>query len=824
MSDNLNKFSGSEDDSGLSIVYETSDKPAEKPSDKAADNMRAEDDSGLSIVYDTADKGSSAGNSEEDSGTLSFSFAKATAKKIEKDFRFLPFLEDNTDSGDDSSEDDGKEEEQVVGFSFAKAKAAKKEKDLRFLPFLNVSEEPEEEDDDDDRDDRDYDDDDDADKDDFTYLPFLKDSDEDEDEDEKDDDKKETDTGIYVVGGDEDLQKYREKSRQKKPQSGKKSAPQGKKGKRPPEKGKRPAAQRQGQNGRNPTIQQIIDNMDPDIVSAISNDPRQMMLLEETIRRELINQAASKAVAKILEPDEDDKPQASKNGKRPPEKGKRPPQKRPMNQKGRPNGMKGGSMRGDLTPMELGQPIEIGGTPSSPSGGPGDLLMRGVIPPQAMMDNLDGIRMEEQGEKVAEAPTNLAPNLGEERKIGEKKPYTPTSPAAMRAAIKAGTLTFEEKNETPTIESTRQTKSGRKANQKRSGCVISVIVIFMLAFIGVIIMLVAPALRNESSYQEAVTLSANGQYEQAIEIFTTISTYKDSMTKIRDSWYNLGVQAETAGDYEKAAESFGKIALSYDLAYDKLYEICRSEGQRLEEAGDYLSSYKYYNMLADNDEGMLTLAQEVNDRYARQLISEKKYDEAVERLSIYPTYGNSASMMNDAKYSAAQEKYNAGSYEEAVSRFTDLGDFSDSALMSIKAKHFLLQNDTEQKYSQLIYQSTLQELEQFVADTEVAAMMNNLIYNEAKAIGNWSDLYGNSLTYSVTSTSAVFEFSFPSNIADNSYSNLKFEGSSVYLDYNGTTQELMRNISFTPAGKASPEEMTFVNPYNGLEYTLRRTE
>ena len=142
----------------------------------------------------------------------------------------------------------------------------------------------------------------------------------------------------------------------------------------------------------------------------------------------------------------------------------------------------------------------------------------------------------------------------------------------------------------------------------------------------------------EKTYMEAKQLAQNGDIDSifcAIEALETIGTYKDSEYLIRN--YHNKIESENIRTEQERLENQRQI------------ELKKIEQRRQEEQNKRVSKYTTYGILA-----------------------------VVAIIAVIIFTNATTARMNEGKYNSAVVKYNGGDYDEALSMFENLGDYSDS--------------------------------------------------------------------------------------------------------------------------------------------------
>lgn len=123
---------------------------------------------------------------------------------------------------------------------------------------------------------------------------------------------------------------------------------------------------------------------------------------------------------------------------------------------------------------------------------------------------------------------------------------------------------------------------------------------------------VSQAAQKEAAYNEALALMSTQKYDEAIEIFTKLSGYKDSVAKITEcenaiieSKYNQALALMSAQKYDDAIEIFSELG-EYKNSADKINECNNAIAVIIEakynEASSLITEGKYKDALALLDE------------------------------------------------------------------------------------------------------------------------------------------------------------------------------------------------------------------------------
>ncbi len=252
------------------------------------------------------------------------------------------------------------------------------------------------------------------------------------------------------------------------------------------------------------------------------------------------------------------------------------------------------------------------------------------------------------------------------------------------------------------IEMLAVEKRRRKAIKISAICsgIIAIVIIFAIVLNTVII----PAIEENQSYNNAISLMGDGKYEEAIEAFEALDGYKDSTdrieechTKIKDNAYDAALKLMEEGEYDEAIKAFEALD-GYKESTKKIDE-CKTAilDKKYNEAVSLVSSKKYaeaikafkaLNGYKDSSDKIIECEMALKDidyNAAVALMTEGKYAEAVVVFEALGDHRDSAAKIEECKtaikdidYDAAVALMTEGKYAEAIVAFEALGDHKDS--------------------------------------------------------------------------------------------------------------------------------------------------
>jgi len=307
-------------------------------------------------------------------------------------------------------------------------------------------------------------------------------------------------------------------------------------------------------------------------------------------------------------------------------------------------------------------------------------------------------------------------------------------------------------------------------------------------------------------------------------MFTDLDDYKDSEVKANEAIYDYALGLQSAGEYDKAIEYFSTIS-NYSSASERIAECRYILGKQYMTAGDYASAYDHLHLIPRyNDAG--DLAMESNYLCAMQDYQDSNYAAALVRFKMFPDYKDCFSYWQICQYRNATNLLDAGSYSDAYQQFLELGDYDKAAYWTAVSQYYLLVNG-EGHFSLDEIRNSLITIEQNNSEFALQ-IIESKVFTAAKLKGSWSNEDGSSyLTLSVNDDgSASMTLCFADGETPGTETviqNVKFDNNLIY-HMNGDNQStLIRVESFTDKTDAIPNSVTVYNYSTDTTYTLHRT-
>ncbi len=752
-------------------------------------------------------------SSDSGSGLSRLSFGKVSAPKKEKEFVYMPFLDDkgvNTDEDEDEGE--------ASKLSFSKVKAAKKESEFIFMPFLNdtgAEETVEEEHRFHPRPDGTVFDEG------LILIPMspLTYDDEDEAEDsDADEEQLNEDTGIYVTDTEPGSYIPMKRSPKNSSNSKKKNPPPGRGSKNGKPRNKNSAMYAEEQ------FRAAMKNINPDIRRAAMRDPVQRAALEQAVRIALVQQAAQEAVARTTGSVPIGFSGYAQNqptyGSNPPSGGKKSGRSR-NSERGSSMSVKGFQFSGfdsapsDFSVGESAQPIMT--SPAAVDSSDESIDFASTLSPQPTPAPVPEAPPEPIFSSAASvAPQRVAPNVQQDPALSTlsrsgNKPVSFSSPAAIRAAMRAG-VDISALQQSPAAVSVQSNASSQKIRQqefvdtKRSGCLIWIIILFFAFFVGLLTIAIWPALSTEKKYLDASSFVAAGDYLSAAEIYDSLDDYKDCETRYDECVYSYASQLENAGSFDEAINYFNLIP-DYPASSERIAECHYTLGKRYLNEGKYSEAYDHLYLIPKyGDAG--ELAKQANYQCALEFFNAGSYDDAATRFSMFDDYLDSHTFWQTAVYNSGRQSFQQSAYQAAYDSFSQLGTYSDSEYYTALSRYYILSNGDTASLNEVF--SVVSTLTAYGAQPDYSADA----FAPVKLSGMWqNNATGYFISYQLINNDSVFKTNMTDSGETLTISGVFFEGNQLCYRSGNEKLPLLTLNYFDPQSSVSPD---LVNVYSFL--------
>lgn len=155
---------------------------------------------------------------------------------------------------------------------------------------------------------------------------------------------------------------------------------------------------------------------------------------------------------------------------------------------------------------------------------------------------------------------------------------------------------------------------------------------------------------KESKYMMAEKAYAAKDFEKAYTYYCSLGDYRESSEKAKESQYLFACYCMDRGKYKEACDAFGSINLKdYKDSAAKYKETSYLYAKKCYDAMNYADAAIYFSKIPGYEDAD-ALAKDSRYENALNLISNKKYVQAVEILTSLGNYKESKAKLNEAKY------------------------------------------------------------------------------------------------------------------------------------------------------------------------------
>ena len=185
----------------------------------------------------------------------------------------------------------------------------------------------------------------------------------------------------------------------------------------------------------------------------------------------------------------------------------------------------------------------------------------------------------------------------------------------------------------------------------------------------------------EALYQKAEELAAAGSYDESAAIFGSLGAYCDAKDRIPEVIYDKAEALRASGDTEAAEEIFLGLGEYQDSANKAVQ--AKADGLFIDEC--YADAYEVYITL---DENYQTHADDYQQLYSNAVekLETGLYDEAISGFEALGNYSDVELRITETKYRKAEALRASGDTEAAEEIFLSLGEYQDSANKAVQAK------------------------------------------------------------------------------------------------------------------------------------------
>ena len=289
-----------------------------------------------------------------------------------------------------------------------------------------------------------------------------------------------------------------------------------------------------------------------------------------------------------------------------------------------------------------------------------------------------------------------------------------TAKAAKTPAKKTTPKTKKPISKTPKAAAKTSKTAAKSINAKSKkprNVLIAVIIIIAIAFL----VFMSPPFR----YGQGMNAFRAGDYTSAQETFSSLGNYSESEAWAKDSATMIEVEKDVeAKEYKSAIEKLDGLTVAKDqmIMFKNIIkaENCLNDGKEaIEDLGEVVNKKHYeqaffYLYLADKNQA-----------------EDSDYDEA--KLNEYKEVAHASAnpkitaLADEAEkglaYAEAEELYQSGKYDEAKTKFTELGDYMDAAQRAencdaTKAEKQSAYDEAEQLFNEKKFYQALKKFEE----------------------------------------------------------------------------------------------------------------
>ena len=244
----------------------------------------------------------------------------------------------------------------------------------------------------------------------------------------------------------------------------------------------------------------------------------------------------------------------------------------------------------------------------------------------------------------------------------------------------------EEKHRIKQLQIERE---NREQKAKIIVCILAIIAVVIIAVIILLTRVVIPSVK----YNNALELMQNGNYEEAISVFTEVKGYKDSVKHIETSKKNIKYEEAISlmeSDPSAAAEMFKQLG-NFKDSQDKYKEFIYNQALSFMDAGQYEDAIQNFEEIGFDFKDSEDKYKESIYNQAIDYMNSEKYYEAMQNFEkIGLDYKDSQTKYDEAKpgvYNQAIEFIDDENYSQAIKIFEILGlDYKDSQTKYDEAK------------------------------------------------------------------------------------------------------------------------------------------
>jgi hypothetical protein len=318
-------------------------------------------------------------------------------------------------------------------------------------------------------------------------------------------------------------------------------------------------------------------------------------------------------------------------------------------------------------------------------------------------------REEEERRRAEEEKRLAAEKAAEEARLAKEREEEEKRLAELRAIEEAKRAEAEKKaaEERARLEVLMAKKEAvrqynfqqtKKSVKKGVVAAIAAVVVLVVAFVGYKLV---QLIRVNDRYESAAKYVQNYDYENAIKVYKSLGSYKDSEDKVTETKYAYAEYLMVINRYQDSINLYTELG-KYRNSEQYIQQDYLLWGNYCRENKQYAEAFAYYEKA-----GKFVDKQVLDDttyEYALDLIDNKNYDEAINTLATIPDYEGVSDALTRCYYESGKVSLDAGRYDDAIASFRQCYSYEDARELSKKAYYLkgnklVASNDVEGAYN-----------------------------------------------------------------------------------------------------------------------------
>ena len=212
----------------------------------------------------------------------------------------------------------------------------------------------------------------------------------------------------------------------------------------------------------------------------------------------------------------------------------------------------------------------------------------------------------------------------------------------------------------------------------------------------------AERINDIDQYEKAKTLQDSGKYQEALDIYRSLTQFSDLQKRILDCESELKYLKAKALMKDDPATAYDLFAETVDQHADSLLlrEECKNmityqKAVAARDSGHYTEAYELFHKLDDyQDSSSQASAMMAKQQYqeAKKAADTGKYEDAVYLLENL-TDNDSVSLLTDCRYKLAQQYQKDRQYEKALAQYNKVLKYKDSQKQANECKFGIYCNE-----------------------------------------------------------------------------------------------------------------------------------